>query len=833
MWRAASGDSIAADERASSMQQTRLARCALLATLALAGSPCFPVGVRGDSPRLVGARHAIPAVGATGGNWRIESAFGELTFFEPVTLTCVPGRADTFLVLERHGVLQEVTLGGVSAGKRPVLDLSADVLRTPVGDDGAVGLTLHPQFSDATAAHQGELFVFYSTQVEGARCVRLSRFVWHPGDGQVDRGSERVLIEQRDAHQFHNGGALVFGPDGFLYVSVGDEGGRNDQFDNSQRIDRNLVSGVLRIDVDCQGSPVSHPIRVQPADGRTDGYFIPSDNPFVGHEGALEEFWAIGLRMPHRMAFDPQTRWLWVGEVGQHDREEIEIVERGTNHQWSYREGTLPFVSSRFRGRRPEPVLGREKPPFFEYPHFNGDNCLIGGFVYRGERFPQLRGRYLCGDNGSGRIWSFGWNEEGVVDRTELARVSYVAKSGLASFADDPQGNVYLCVVGNAQWDPGRVFRLEPPVGVDRSAPLPERLSQTGLFADLATLAPSPGVVPYEVNAPFWSDGALKQRWIALPGGEPHLHSTAAANADGSNASGDGSPRSASADTNGRSMAPATETSSGGHIVFDRRGPWTFPVGTVFIKHFELAADPSRGTPARRLETRLLVREPGDGVYGVTYRWNEDQTDALLLTDPLDELVEHYERGRRTRQTWHYPSRAECLVCHNRSAGFVLGVNTRQINRAGPSLVAGQETNQLANWVQAGFFANPDEVSDPRSQPRLIDPGDDRFSLAERARAYLDANCASCHRPGGVARADFDARFDNIGLLHELETADVQHPLGEDEPRLLRRGDPARSILLLRMTSIDPRVQMPPLARHRIDAAATLLLRDWISELGD
>jgi len=304
-----------------------------------------------------------------------------------------------------------------------------------------------------------------------------------------------------------------------------------------------------------------------------------------------------------------------------------------------------------------------------------------------------------------------------------------------------------------------------------RSCTFPNLLSQVGAFDDLATLKPAAGVQPYEINVSFWSDGAEKQRWIALP--------------------------------------------SGGKIQFSPDGEWRFPAGTIFVKHFAL---PER----HRLETRVLVCDGLGGVSGAAYKWRADGTDADIVTDPISEniTVTH----REARQKWHFPGRADCVICHTTVAGGVLGVKTRQMNRA----AKGTETNQLVQWDQLAMFTNP-LAQRPKCLPKLAAAEDRSKSVEDRARSYLDANCAQCHRPGGVA-GNFDARYDTPLSKQNLIDGPVLIDFGIDRARVVAPRDPWRSILLNRVETSD-QTKMPPLAHDVLDRHGAQILREWIASL--
>ncbi len=302
---------------------------------------------------------------------------------------------------------------------------------------------------------------------------------------------------------------------------------------------------------------------------------------------------------------------------------------------------------------------------------------------------------------------------------------------------------------------------------------LPSLLSQTGAFANTSQLIPSEGLIPYELNVSFWSDGAQKLRWMSLPDSK---------------------------------------------IGFAPRGEWTFPNGTVFVKHFELATNESQPLQRRRLETRLLVRAADGSVYGATYKWRPDNSDAdLLPTNLLENIVIHTAAGDKT-QTWYYPSREDCRTCHTDRAGGVLGVKTRQFNRS-----------LIRTWNGLGLFDHgPTEIS-LSSCEFLSRPDDITRSPADRVRSYLDVDCANCHRPGGTV-AYFDARFDTPLDKQGLIDGPVLIDEGIDHARIIAPNDPWRSILYLRANTVEA-IKMPPLAHQTVDHAAMALLRKWIASL--
>lgn len=733
------------------------------------------------------------------GDWATAVAFPNLTFDDATFLAAEP-RSTRLYVCGREGVIWSFTNNPGTAVKTVFLDLSAQTQGWE--SCGLLGMAFHPEFGVPASTNRGFVYVFYSYAADpspGPRppgltfptFLRLSRFTVPDGAKVADPRSELVLVNQYDRHIWHNGGSVFFGQDGFLYFAIGDEGGSGDPYNSTQTLTGGLFSGVFRIDVN-QNPSRSHPIRRQPRSGGqgsppsfTAHYFVPNDNPFLSPDGAvLEEYWALGLRSPHRTSYDPVSGQIWVGDVGQDVWEEVTLIRKGANCQWAYREGLHAGPKP-----QPNPLIGSDQPPVLEYIHSLGNNCVIGGYVYRGSLFAELVGKYLFGDNGSGRIWAMTWDGVNPPAIQELCRMpSATTWTGLSSFGLDQSGEVYFCKMGLAQ-PLYRLVRNGPP------PPLPPpTLSQTGAFANLATLTPSTGLIPYGLNAPFWSDGAAKRRWIAVPN--------------------DGAPYS-----------------PGEQVTFAPTGEWAFPAGTVLVKHFELPIDESNPALVRRLETRFIVRDSAGGVYGVTYRWRPDQSDADLLHASQTEPITILTAGGGTRtQTWYYPSPQDCLTCHNPNAGYVLGPSTRQLNRDYTYPVTGRVDNQLRAWNHVGMF-NPaiNEAAIP-TFARLTGLADTTASLEVRVRSYLDANCAQCHRPGGVF-AYFDARFDTPLASQNIVNGPVAEVTAAPGSRIVVPGSLPLSLMHVRVSSSDPARQMPPLARNVVDAQAVTTLAQWIQSL--
>lgn len=248
-------------------------------------------------------------------------------------------------------------------------------------EEGLLGLAFHPKFTT-----NGELFVYY-THKDDHRTV-VSRFKMK--DGAVDAGAEEVILEVPQPFQNHNGGSIEFGPDGYLYIGLGDGGLRNDPKITGQDVS-SLLGKILRIDVD----------------GKSEGgkYGIPEDNPFVSVSGARPEIFAYGFRNPWRIAFDTKSGRLWMGDVGQELWEEVNVVEKGGNYGWSRQEGSHPF------GNKPQPEVEQETiGPVWEYDHMIGKS-ITGGRVYNSEKVPALTGKYLYADYVTGAVWALTYND--------------------------------------------------------------------------------------------------------------------------------------------------------------------------------------------------------------------------------------------------------------------------------------------------------------------------------------------------------------------------------------------------------------------------------------
>jgi uncharacterized repeat protein (TIGR03806 family) len=602
---------------------------------------------------------------------------------------------------------------------------------------GLLGIAFHPGFPA-----NPRVYLSYTTSVGGALRSRISEFTTPDGGLTLAAGSERVLLTVNQPYSNHNGGHIAFGPDGYLYAGFGDGGSGGDPQNNAQTL-TTLLGKILRIDVDA-GSP----------------YGVPAGNPFAanplcnangtGAQGCPEIF-AWGFRNPWRWSFDRQTGQLWAGDVGQGAWEEIDVVVLGGNYGWRFREGAHCYSPTSGC-----PTAGLIEP-VSEYDHSLGSS-VTGGYVYRGSAVASLAGRYVFGDFASGRIWIA--DPQGSRTPIQIADTNHA----ISSFGEGLDGELY--VVDYA----GTLHAIQP--GTAGGGSIPASLADTGCVDPVDPTRPAPGLIPYAPNAALWSDGASKERWIALPDG---------LDVDVSSPDGD----------------------------------WDLPNGTVLVKSFRL------GT--QLVETRLLMRHP-DGVWaGYTYEWNDAQTAATLVEGGKSRQV--------SGQSWIYPSEAQCLVCHTAGAGRSLSLETAQLNGSLLYPQTGRTANQIATLNAIGTLAPP-VAADPATLPAYPDPHGTAGSLADRARAYLHSNCSNCHRPGGSTPVPMDLRFSTTlagtGACYAVPQAgDVGLGSGA---RLVLPGNPDLSVMVARMGRRDA-AGMPPLGSNVVDAAGVALVRQWIASL--
>ena len=704
--------------------------------------------------------------------------FPNIELDTPTGLFRRPGDNSRWYVTERGGriVWFPNNTNAQAADLHVALDISD--INFAVVDCSMGSLAFPPDFATSQVVYVG--YCYQNPDAGWQTQVRFSRFSTFDGGDTFPRETEELIIALdmpldaiHDAPGLHAADAARFGADGYYYVALGD-GGPLYNLGGVQAQDTNDLRGkLLRIDVsDTDLSLVN--------DGYVSGRqriaaTYPADNPFIAG-GGHPAVYAYGFRNPWQWHFDSQTGAIWLGDVGNSSWEELNRgIVAGGNYGWGYFEGTHCATDNGWTQEDCDTVTGTI-PPLLDYAH--GDleqegRAITGGVVYRGNGVPSLKGSYIFGDSSGARIWAVR-NVDTLPGGSMPAKELLASEAPVSAFALDQNGELFAAILyPTAAFPAGKVLALQPsPIDPGAVGGPPDLLSETGCFDPLDPTKPASDLIPFAPAAELWSDDATKRRWMVVPNGE-----TVTVKAD---------------------------------------GDFEFPAGSVLIKEFSLDGD--------RIETRFLVHEEEEGSWaGYTYRWNEDGTEATLV-DEGGALV-----GIGSR-TWLYPARAQCSRCHTKAAGDTLGPEVAQLNNPLTYVSSGLRANQMATLEHIGLL-NMDAFT-TRPYPALPAIRDSSASVADRARAYLHANCANCHRAGGTTFTSPDFRYQlplaQMNICNEVPTiSDAEIP---NDPRLFAPGEPARSVVWARMKTTDPALRMPPLASSIEDELATDLIADWIAE---
>lgn len=495
-------------------------------------------------------------------------------------------------------------------------------------------------------------------------------------------------------------------------------------------------------------------------------YRVPEDNPFTGLAGARPEVWAYGFRNPWRMSVDSETGAVHVGDVGWEKWELVHEVVRGGNYGWSVREGHELIQPRAAVG--PTPIL----PPRAVLPHAEAAS-VTGGYVYRGKRLPELAGRYLFGDWISGQIWSLPPGTE---------RYERAASGQLRIIAIVPDSAGEPLVVSH-QSDTS-IYRLvaNPELEAERRASLefPQRLSESGLFARTDLHQWAAGVRPFRVSRAMWQDGAESQYALGLP--------------DRSSLTVWQSPRP---------LESVAMFSSRLH----------YPAGAVLAKTVSLKG--------RRVETQVLHFD-GRQWRAYSYVWNDAQTDAELVPAAGMQLQIPVDGGA----AWRIHSRTECLQCHNPWAETTLAFQPEQLHGA----VTGDES-EWQRLVRDGYVetrTGDGVTADPLSCVRRVVAGPEQGSVEYQARSWLHVNCAHCHQPNAGTGLSLSLRvWDSESDMHAWDKVPEKGSFGIEQPFLLYRGHPNRSVLLYRVGSLSVG-RMPHIGSREVDVAGADLLVRWV-----
>ncbi|HEY7427194.1 MAG TPA: PQQ-dependent sugar dehydrogenase [Gemmataceae bacterium] len=725
--------------------------------------------------------------------YRVQRVYPNLNLNFPVAVVHQPSN-DRLLLITQPGPYAPTTL--LRTKDDPNTEQTEKLLEY---DGVAYDIAFHPKFKD-----NGYVYIGMngpSSAPSGAKKTRVLRYTMdRKPPYKLDTKSETLILEWPS--DGHNGGALAFGTDGMLYVTSGDGTSDSDTHIVGQDLSK-LTAKVLRLDVD-------HPDK-----GKL--YSVPKDNPFVGQKGVRPETWAYGLRNPWRMTVDRKTGHLWVGNNGQDLWEQAYFIEKGANYGWSVMEGSHPFYPKRKAG--PTPF----SKPAVEHPHSEA-RSLTGGIVYYGAKYPELQGVYIYGDYSTGKIWGVRHDGKRVTWHKELAST----RLQITGFGVDSHGEILI--TDHRGKDKGALYTLEATPKDLPPSTFPRKLSESGLFRSVKGHVMEPALVPYSVNAPLWSDGAYKERWIALPGADSRIDFT----------------------TN--------------------RG-WNFPDKAVLVKSFALEMEEGNPASRRWIETRFLTNQQGEW-FGYSYQWNDEQTDGVLVdAKGLDrEFTIRDKTSGVRKQQWHYPSRTECMVCHSRAANFVLGLTELQMNKihdygsvrdnqlrvlehlgvlrvnwmeettnalrreAKAEGLSEKQINERLNKLTATRLQREPDFSSllafpPEKYRRLADPYDPKQDVSLRARSYLHANCAQCHVEAGGGNAQMELEFTTKpAKMRVLDVKPVHDTFGLPDARLVAPEHPERSVLLKRISHRGAG-HMPPLATSVVDDEAVRMMRDWIQQL--
>lgn len=728
--------------------------------------------------------------------FRTKNAYAKLPMTFPIGAKLIPG-SDHLIVIAQNKSYGPSMLN-IFRDDPATTELKEYL---PIPNKGtAYGLAFHPQF-----AKNGYLYLGWNGTLEDPdkkdeqgkpvklkKYSRVTRYQLNPQPPhEIDANSAVEIIHWES--DGHNGADVTFGLDGMLYVTSGDGTSDSDTNLTGQTTDT-LLAKVLRIDVD------------HPSDGKQ--YGIPRDNPYVGNPLFRPETYAYGLRNPWRITTDAKTGQIWVGNNGQDLWEQVYLVRPKDNYGWSVFEGSHLFYAERKQG--PDPHV----KPTAEHHHSEA-RSLTGGVVYHGAKLPELTGAYIYGDHSTGRIWGLKHDGKQVTWHKLLADTAF----NISGFVLDKHGEVL--VLDHRNNGEGGMYHLEPIPTETAPPQFPRKLSESGLFKNVAQHEMAAGVIPYSVNSPLWSDGADKQRFIAIPAIE------------------------------GRDM----------QIEFNTGKSWKFPDDAVLVKSFAIQG--------RWVETRFMVKQQGEWA-GYSYRWNDEQTDAELVA------AEGAEQ-KYGAQTWRFPSRTECMVCHSRAANFVLGLSEPQMNkehdygggvvehqfhaleRLGVLKITTAHSDYLAklraDWKAAGLpekeinernrqmGENRDQRPAKATQAlfgknydeykKLPNPYDEKEPLEARARSYLHSNCSHCHIEAGGGNSQFSLELSHdLAKLKLIGEKPLHHKFGIADALLIAPGEPDRSVLLHRLSQRGPKSgQMPQMATNVVDERAVQLFRAWIKEV--
>ncbi|MCE3017468.1 MAG: PQQ-dependent sugar dehydrogenase [Pirellula sp.] len=711
----------------------------------------------------------------------LERVFPKLSFRAPVSLHRFPdeshpknlssiskGASTTrWVVIEQKGKILSFLGENSNEQAELMIDLAnpRPKFSESVSGDGsninAFSLAFHPRFHENRFVYICYLVQKGKIHPNGTHIARYR--VTEENPPKIDYDSETTIL-RCDAGG-HNGCTLEFGPDGNLYISIGDltDPTPPDVLKTGQDIG-DLLASILRIDVD-------RPSKLR--DGSDAMYTIPADNPFVNLSYARGEVYAYGLRNPWRMSFDAKSGDLWVGDVGWEAFEMVYRVRSGSNCGWSIKEGPGDVMPEIKVG--PTPI----QPADIVLTHADAAS-VTGGFVYHGTEFPELGGKYVFGDWITRRYWAASFDKDKVTSLEEIAG----GEVKPICFATDRAGELFVLEYIDGGQDGGIYkFKRNPAAAAFEQGQFPKSLSETGLFRSTRELIPSNGVHRYELNASMWMEGADTEFHIAIPGSE---HAK---------------------------MFQSEQTT------FDWfKSKVLFPKGTVLSKTYSL-----HGT---RVETQLSHYEGPNDWRFYTYRWLEDQSDAVMV--PASGEKRPVKVGRYSQMySWNFGSRTECRICHTPWSGDALGFIEEQLRAPDKEQDSWRTLHELGviRW---------DDKNAPKSDVEFqgfIERDAHARSLPLRARSYLHANCAHCHQFGGNGAAAFDVRWNRSeSEMKCLDAVPMKGTLGIENGALIKPGEPTESVLFRRISKTGSG-RMPHVGSETVDTVGARMIYQWIASM--
>ena len=783
------------------------------------------------------------------GGYSFPDAFPGLTFNEIAFMESLPGNPNMLFVGERRGRIYIIPdVNAATPTRELFVDLQATLTNgsNNITLNGMGGIAFHPDF-----ANNGYIYLSYPRRNQWSR---VSRFTANPETFElVNNSTEQILFEE-SFHRAHGINRLLFGPDGYLYIPLGD--GRQHEFGNPrpaatslQTIDNQFWSAILRVDVD------KRPGNYEPQNLTNDtnlgrwtvgvdsvtglaNYSIPADNPFLDQDAAdgtgvnfaygravnpntvRTEMWATGFRNPWKIGFVPGTSDLWVADVMSARKEKYMIVPKGGNAGWAFFSGTGEAEVLQTSFNVPVPSGVQYIQPVVEYlvtDSGSGSNnkSIIGGEFYQSTDIAPLTGAFLMCDFNRGDIWAVHRDDHSdfqLVDTVQL-----------------PNGNFVLDDIGIEESTVGGVFAFGT-----YNATIERIGVQTGITAMLPN--PSTG----EMLLADFDDDIIRK--VVFSAGDfdsqlPQTLSQTGAFEDVENfeVTSEMNPY----DVNLTFWSDGALKSRFFNMV-DAEAPmqysqddfWNFPAGMVAMKHFDLDLDRDNpGTNLRRIETRFLVKVEDD-FYGMTYQWNEEGTEAFLVGEEGGNLdLPVTEGGVTSTQTWRLPSRAECYQCHTASNNVMIGLSTRQLNRLGD---LGDASGNFLELLESAGYLSP-IGSDPASLPAFSKPSDLAVNIEERVQSYLAVNCAYCHYEGnGIVPASWSGEhqltIEETNLLHGEA---IGFNVVDTTDRLIIPGDTANSIILSRTAATNGYSRMPPIGSNIVDPEGIALLTEWIDNFAN